>query len=615
MCGVPHQSRRAPRRQARGRRAARSPSATRWRTRAPRRVSCAATSRGSSRPAPCSTRSPSCPSAPSYLAALCPGEAEWGVAFLDLSTGRFHAGVVPAAARRGRRWRSSGRGRSCFPTALPAPGFRRRSPAGTRPGGGAAAARARPLATPGRARPPRPLRLRARRCGRAGSARRDRRRRSPSDRAWASTPSAVATLELFESSDGSTRAEPLRPARPDAHAARRPRAAARRWRTRRSTRSSSRRAGTRSRSSSRRADVAEALQAALDDVGDLERRFARVAVGTAGPREVAALAAGLKAAPAGGRGGRRAFRRVASARFSSRSRTPADCVARIEATLSPEPPVLASAGGVIRDGADAELDELRTLRRDAQGALLAVEAEERRRSGISSVRVKFNRVFGYSLEVGNAHRDQVPSDWIRRAVAGQRRALRHAGAQGARGEDPRRRGPHRRDRGPPLPRAARRFLSTAGDRVRRTAAATRRARPLRLPGGDGALGALGPADALGDAAPVDRRRAAIRSSSGSGGRSRSSPTTRTSTPSGASRSSRGRTWAASRRTCARSRRSCCSPRPGSFVPADARRALDRATASSPAWARPTTSRAASPPSWSRCSSRPRSCGRRRRAAS
>jgi DNA mismatch repair protein MutS len=91
-----------------------------------------------------------------------------------------------------------------------------------------------------------------------------------------------------------------------------------------------------------------------------------------------------------------------------------DCVARIEATLGPEPPILASAGGFIREGADAELDSLRSLRRDAQGALLAIEAEERRRSGISTVRVKFNRVFGYSLEVGNAHREKVPADWIRK---------------------------------------------------------------------------------------------------------------------------------------------------------------------------------------------------------
>jgi DNA mismatch repair protein MutS len=91
-----------------------------------------------------------------------------------------------------------------------------------------------------------------------------------------------------------------------------------------------------------------------------------------------------------------------------------DLASRVKTTLAPEPPVLASAGGAIRDGADAELDSLRSLRRDAQGALLAVEAEERKRSGISNLRVRYNRVFGYSLEVGAAHRERVPADWIRR---------------------------------------------------------------------------------------------------------------------------------------------------------------------------------------------------------
>src|SRR5262249_14621512 len=91
-----------------------------------------------------------------------------------------------------------------------------------------------------------------------------------------------------------------------------------------------------------------------------------------------------------------------------------DLAARVEATLAPEPPVLASAGGVVREGADHDLDQLRGLRRDAQGALLKVEADERRRSGIANLRVRYNRVFGYSLEVGKAHRERVPADWIRR---------------------------------------------------------------------------------------------------------------------------------------------------------------------------------------------------------
>ena len=159
--------------------------------------------------------------------------------------------------------------------------------------------------------------------------------------------------------------------------------------------------------------ASDAMQAALDGVGDLERRFGRIAVGTAGPRDVAAFAAGLAAVPrvaaaaSGLRAGR--FRSILEGLPET-----GDLVRRVEETLAPEPPVLASAGGVIREGANPELDSLRGLRRDAQGALLAVEAQERRRSGISNLKVKFNRVFGYSFEVGNAHREKVPSDWVRK---------------------------------------------------------------------------------------------------------------------------------------------------------------------------------------------------------
>jgi DNA mismatch repair protein MutS len=223
---------------------------------------------------------------------------------------------------------------------------------------------------------------------------------------------AIATLELFESSDGSTArslfaildrtrtplgARALREAL--SHPSRDPVELAARWDA--------------VEELVKRRDAAETLQEQLRRVGDLERRFARVAVGSAGPREVAALAAGLEAMPA--------VLAAAGALAANRFRAlcedvpdTADCVACVEATLAPEPPVLASAGGVIRDGADAELDQLRALRSGAQQALLAVEAEERKRSGISGVRVRFNRVFGYSLEVSNAHKEKVPAEWIRK---------------------------------------------------------------------------------------------------------------------------------------------------------------------------------------------------------
>jgi DNA mismatch repair protein MutS len=353
------------------------------------------------------------PGAPSYLAALLPGDPDWGVAFLDLSTGRFHAGVVKASrvpdalalfrprevllpegadsgelsmtlSRRAEAWWEGARGRGTAPADFPT------------------AARVAAAAALAYAHEMRPGGL--------------EHIGTPASLAFGSRmgldASAIATLELFESSDGAkersllalidrTRtplgARALREAL--AHPSLDPVELEARWDA--------------IEELVRHAAAAEALQTELEPVGDLERRFARVAVGTAGPRDVAALGAGLKAVPAvlAAAGGLKAARLRSLCESVPDA---SDCVARIETMLADDPPVLASAGGAIRQGADAELDGLRTLRADAQGALLAIEVEERRRSGIATLKVRFNRVFGYSLEVGNAHRDRVPTDWIRR---------------------------------------------------------------------------------------------------------------------------------------------------------------------------------------------------------
>jgi len=355
------------------------------------------------------------PSAPSYLAALAGFEAERGVALLDVSTGRFHAGVVrgdrladclalfrprellvtdsavapPFAATVSVRdpewWR---RAEAQFPDKAPD------LPSPARTAAAAAFAYAAEMRAGGIGHVTHAVPL-------------------AFDERMGLDASAVATLEIFESSDGSpakslfaaldrTRtplgARALRAAL--SHPSLDPIELEARWDA--------------VEELTERSELAEALQAALEPVGDLERRFARVAVGSAGPRDVAALGAGLKAASI-------AVREAASSLSAGLLRSLAesipdtsDCVARVEASLDPDPPALASAGGVIREGADAELDELRSLRRDAQGALLAVEAEERRRSKIPTLKVRFNHVFGYSLEVSNAHREKVPSDWIRK---------------------------------------------------------------------------------------------------------------------------------------------------------------------------------------------------------
>jgi DNA mismatch repair protein MutS len=358
------------------------------------------------------------PGAASFLAAVAPRESDSpegpGIAFLDFSTGQFHAGVVPA--ERLKDVLSLFRPREVL---LPE-GFEIGMPAGLpvtrRKREWFAAVAGRKTAghegdTPGEA------------AARAAKAYAEEMRPggishvgSPAplafDARMALDSSAIATLEIFESSDGSaerslcaildrTRTPLGARALKDALArpSRDPIELEARWDA--------------VDELARDAPERQSLQRALDGVGDLERRFARVATATAGPREVAAFAAGLRAVPEVVAAGAALKSPRLRALVDGIPET-GDLAARIEKTLAPEPPVLASAGGVIREGADPDLDQLRGLRRDAQGALLAVEAEERRRSGISNLRVRYNRVFGYSLEVGKAHRERVPADWIRR---------------------------------------------------------------------------------------------------------------------------------------------------------------------------------------------------------
>ncbi len=355
------------------------------------------------------------PGIPSFLAALVPGDSETEVAFLDLSTGTFQAGSVPtgrlgdllALFRPREVLMPEGAAANLPPgaseTRRPVGWFseaRRKEPAaaGEADVPGAAAASAA-LAYARALRPNALVHVRAAVALSFGE-------RMSLD------ASALATLEVFESSDGNpsrslcrlidrtrtplgSRALRETLARPSTD----PMELEARWDAVEELFSA--------------AGITEAMQTALDSVGDIERRFGRISMRTAGPRDVLAWAAGLKAV--------QDVRNACAPLRSHRLRgladgipDTADLVRLAEETVAEDAPAAASAGGAIRDEADPELSELRRLRRDAQGALLAIEAEEKKRSGISSLRVRFNRVFGYSLEVGRAHREKVPADWIRR---------------------------------------------------------------------------------------------------------------------------------------------------------------------------------------------------------
>ena len=157
----------------------------------------------------------------------------------------------------------------------------------------------------------------------------------------------------------------------------------------------------------------EELRRALDGVLDLERLLSRVTLETANPRDVLALAASLGKLPAV---------RVAVARLGAeRLRTLhssldelADVRERIEKTIVPEPPLSFADGGVIAEGLDRDLDDLRELSRNSKQVLAQIEHRERGRTGISSLKVKFNSIFGYYLEVSKPNLHLVPQDYERK---------------------------------------------------------------------------------------------------------------------------------------------------------------------------------------------------------
>ena len=163
----------------------------------------------------------------------------------------------------------------------------------------------------------------------------------------------------------------------------------------------------------------EELRRALDGILDLERLLSRVTLEAANARDVLALAASLGRIP----NLKIALRRLTPGDASSATRLEELCEridqltdvrARIEGTLVAEPPLTFSDGGVIAAGVDQELDQLRDLSRNSKQYLAQVEQRERQRTGIASLKVKFNSVFGYYIEISKANLHLAPADYDRK---------------------------------------------------------------------------------------------------------------------------------------------------------------------------------------------------------
>ena len=160
---------------------------------------------------------------------------------------------------------------------------------------------------------------------------------------------------------------------------------------------------------------------ALADVQDIDRIVGRVTLGTASARDLVALSRSLRALP---RAAEALVDGVAPLvrRELRELDPPLDVAEDVEKTLVDEPPLSLKEGGLIREGVDAEVDRLRETSRGGRTTISAIEERERGRTGISSLKVRFNRVFGYYIEVSKSNLAAVPADYIRKqTVAGGER--------------------------------------------------------------------------------------------------------------------------------------------------------------------------------------------------
>src|SRR5499427_2041339 len=157
----------------------------------------------------------------------------------------------------------------------------------------------------------------------------------------------------------------------------------------------------------------EELRRAVDGILDLERLLSRVTLETANPRDVLALAASLARIPQV----RQVLAGLLAARLGALHQLLddlGDLREKIESTIVPEPPLTLSDGGVIAGGVDRDLDELRDLSRNSKQYLAQVEQRERERTDIGSLKVKFNSVFGYYIEISKANLHLAPSNYERK---------------------------------------------------------------------------------------------------------------------------------------------------------------------------------------------------------
>ncbi len=173
-------------------------------------------------------------------------------------------------------------------------------------------------------------------------------------------------------------------------------------------------------------DFRQTIDEQLHRVGDLERIISRVAVGRVSPREVVQLRVALQAVAVikeaclkGADEAHEPHRTKAILEIGRRLSLCEDIRDRIARELKPDPPQLVQKGGVMADGVNAELDELRHIAYSGKDYLLQIQEREARQTGIQSLKIGYNNVFGYYLEVRNTYKDRVPPEWVRKQTLAQ----------------------------------------------------------------------------------------------------------------------------------------------------------------------------------------------------
>ena len=225
------------------------------------------------------------------------------------------------------------------------------------------------------------------------------------------------------------------------------------------------------------------LRKQLTGILDLERLLAKITLGSANPRDVLALGRSLEKIPAL----KRCFDTQQAARLRNlhdRLDELSDVSNLILEAIADEPPINLVDGGTIRPGFHPELDELRDLSQNGKRYIAQIETRERQRTGIASLKVRFNNVFGYYIEITSANQHLAPRRLRAQADPGQRRALHHSRTKGLRAQSPRRGGqdPHPRKRALRRRPQTRRRARATHPRHRRRRRRARRHR-LARPGG------------------------------------------------------------------------------------------------------------------------------------